>query len=440
MADSRKRQPDLLDQLQSNWPETFSDQCEIEVGLSGGIDSMVLLDLLWRSQELRHFHLSAVHVHHGLSANAEDWVAHCQRWCALRAIPLRVERVHVVLSGGDSLEAVARNERYAAYLRSSASVIALAHHQDDQAETVLLQLLRGGGPHAVAAMPVTRHLGDKWLWRPLLGWPRSRIEIYAKERGLSWVTDESNGDTRWRRNLLRHDIFPLIATALPEYRLHLQRSATQMWEAAQVLDEVAAQDLRVCLSDGRLQLPPLAALSPARQRLLLVHWLKELGWNDVAPAALESFRLQLHQAPSDRHPELHLLQGVLFRYRQQVWVERNQPALHPALERLDGTLVARALPEWGGTLSFEESARGVAAELLEGGFDLRPRSGGERLLLEIGSKPVKTLLQEAGIPPRLRKRWPLLYLPDGRLAAIPSVAVALDCRGAHNYWPTWVVS
>lgn len=437
MADSRKRQPDLLDQLLAHWPEAFSGSCAVEVGLSGGMDSMVLLDLLWRSRELRHFHLTAVHVHHGLSANAEEWVAHCERWCALRDIPLRVERVSVVLRGGDSLEAVARAERYAAYRRSGAGVIALAHHQDDQAETVLLQLLRGGGPHAVAAMPVTRQLGSKCLWRPLLHWPRSVIESYAVARQLSWVTDESNADTRWRRNLLRHDIFPLIASALPDYRQHLQRAASQMWQAAQVLDEVAGQDLAGCLHYGRLQLQHFSALSVPRQQLVLVHWLKQLGWDDAPPQAIEVFCRQLVQAGQDRNPELRLTNGLLFRYREQVWVEHNSPEAKPEALRLDFQVAAQDLPAWSGSLSFVSERRGVDPALLLAGFELRPRVGGERLMLEVGAKPVKTLLQEAGVPPRLRKRWPLLYLLDGRLAAVPSVAVALDCRCEQGCWPMW---
>jgi tRNA(Ile)-lysidine synthase len=437
MADSRKKRPDLLEDLMEQWPDVLSGHCSIEVGLSGGLDSMVLLDVLWRCREARHFHLSAVHVHHGLSPNAEAWVAHCQHWCAMRSIPLRVERVSVALKGGDSLEAVARDERYAVYRRSAAQAIALAHHQDDQAETVLLQLLRGGGAHALAAMPALRRLGEKWLWRPMLLWPRTRLEAYAAQRALTWVTDESNADTRWRRNLLRHDILPLIESAMPDYRQHLQRSAAQMWQAAQILDEVAAQDLDACGGNGRLHLSRFVTLSAARQSQVLVHWLKRLGWNDAAPEAIETFRRQVLEAGVDRHPELRLPQGVLFRYRDQVWAHKEQPDAPPLRQFLAWPLVQSDLPRWGGVLSFVESAKGISSDWLEAGFEVRPRVGGERLQLEIGNKPVKTLLQEAGIPPAIRKRWPLLYLPDGRLAAVPSVAVALDCRGVNGHWPMW---
>lgn len=434
MADSRKKQPDLLPGLLAAWPQTVNGS--LEVGLSGGLDSMVLLDLMWRSREERHIHLSAVHVHHGLSRNADDWVAHCRAWCGRLDIPLRVEHVRVQCSGGDSLEAVARAERYAVYRRSAAASVALAHHQDDQAETVLLQLLRGGGAHALAAMPILRELDGKQLWRPLLGIPRSRLEAYAAWRGLAWITDESNADTRWRRNLLRHDIFPLIESALPDYRRHLERSAALMGQAAAILDEVAEQDLALCALQDRLSLARFAALSAARQNQLLLRWGARNGLGETSPDAIDVFRRQLLEAGEDRNPELLLSDGVLFRYRGQVWCERRGGSPLPPVQSI-GHAGSGELALAGGVLTLLDNGRGLDPLLLRDGFELRARVGGERLQLEVGAKPVKTLLQEAGIPPRLRRRWPLLYLPDGRLAALPSVAVALDCRGEHGLWPLW---
>ncbi|BEV70848.1 tRNA lysidine(34) synthetase TilS [Paludibacterium sp. THUN1379] len=424
--------------LLAAWPAELAGQ-SVEAGLSGGLDSMVLLDVLWRCREQRHFHLSAVHVHHGLSPHADAWAQHCAGWCAARQIPLRIERVSVRPEGGESLEAVARRERYRVYARTSAGVVALAHHLDDQSETVLLQLLRGGGPHALAAMPVWRALDERvHLWRPLLGWTRGELEQYAAARALSWVTDESNADTRWRRNLLRHDILPLIAAAQPDYRQHLQRTVQLMAQAAEILDEVATQDLAACLQQGRLLLPRFAALSAARQRQLLVRWMAQLQAGDASPDGVESFRQQLLQAGEDRHPALRLSGKTLFRYRDQVWAVASTAMALPDEQR------ARYLPAVGpeafvgGRLQLIDHEQGVAHQLLLGGFSLRPRRGGERLPQAVGNKPVKTLLQEAGIPPLLRERWPLLYLADGRLAAIPSVAVATDCRGEAGQWPVWL--
>jgi len=436
MDDSRNKLSDLLSELLGQWSPALCADGGIEIGLSGGLDSMVLLDLLWRCREQRHFHLSAVHVHHGLSPDADAWVEHCRQWCARYAVSLRVEAVTVAPRGGESLEAVARERRYAVYAASSAGIIALAHHQDDQAETVLLQLLRGGGAHALAAMPALRDLGDKALWRPMLGWPRSRLESYAAAHGLRWVNDASNADIRWRRNLLRHEVLPLIARAIPDYRQHLQRSARLMGQAAQILDEIAQQDLAACLRQGRLALPPFCALSPPRQAQTLLYWLKQLGWGETTPDAIDDFCRQIRHAAIDRHPQLRVRRGLLLRYRDQLWPVPELPAAPAQACRLSGSGI-HALSQWGGVLSFEPHAQGVAPALLAAGFELRARQGGERLTLEIGSKPVKTLLQEAGIPPLLRSHWPLLYLADGRLAALPSVAVALDCRAEGGHWPLW---
>jgi tRNA(Ile)-lysidine synthase len=435
MAGSRKKQPDLLPGLLADWPQAVSGS--LEVGLSGGLDSMVLLDLMWRSRGERHIHLSAVHVNHGLSENDGAWAAHCRTWCERLDVPLRIEAVSVRVGGGESLEAVARAERYAVYRRSLARTVVLAHHQDDQAETVLLQLLRGGGPHALAAMPVLREFEDKLLWRPLLGLSRPDLEAYAQWRGLKWVFDESNDDTALRRNFLRHDIIPLLASAIPDYRSHLERTAALMAQAVDILDEVAAQDLAHCLQQGRLRLPRLAALSSARQRQLLVRWIAQSRLGEASPDAIEEFRLQLHTAGEDRCPLLDLPAGALFRYRDQVWVEHKPLSVLPLTQHIESAAPG-VCDVQGGVLTFCDDVRGIDPALLRQGFELRVRQGGERLHQSIGAKAVKTLLQEAGIPPRLRARWPLLYLPDGRLAAVPSIAVATDCCcDAGGYWPLW---
>ena len=435
MADSRKKPPDLLASVLASWPATLEVAASIELGLSGGLDSMVLLDLLWRCREQRDFHLSAVHVHHGLSPHADDWLLHCQRCCDGYGVPLRLARVCVQPAGGQSLEAVARARRYRVYQQSPAACIALAHHRNDQAETVLLQLLRGGGPHALAAMPTVRLLDDKLLWRPLLGVSRDQLQAYANQRQLHWVEDESNQDIRWRRNLLRHQVIPHIAAMIPDYHAHLERTAKLMAQAAQVLDEVGAADLATCLVEGRLDLKGFNGLSRARQQWLLRTWLRQLDGGEPTPQAIEVFCQQLATAPADRQPEMRVPGALVYRYRQQLWAERLPQVDLPAVQNLSGHDGVQTLS--GGRLTSEHRRHGLNPALLAAGITLRVRQGGERLLLEVGSKPVKTLLQEAGIPPRLRARWPLLYLADGRLAAVPSVAVALDCRAEQGCWLVW---
>lgn len=440
MGASRKTLPDLIDRLIAHWPDELSGQCAFEVGLSGGVDSVVLLDLLARLRSERGLSLSAVHVHHGLSPQADAWADHCRRLCRDWGVPLRVEAVQVEAGGGESLEAVARELRYQAYAQSSANVAVLAHHQDDQAETVLLQLLRGAGPKGVAAMPALRQHAGRWLWRPLLTIPRAEIERYARWRHLSWVEDESNADTRWRRNLLRHDILPLVESAIPHYRQHLQRAATLMADAAAILDEQAERDFQECRHDGRLLVLPMSRLSPPRQRHLLRYWLERLDMGEVSPDALEQFRCQVLRAAADKHPVLQLPQGRVFRYRGELWLLRSGSVTPRSIRLASCTPGERVTPPtWCGELGFVVRRGGIDPQCLQDGFELRVRVGGERLDHKVGRKPVKTLLQEAGIPPVMRAGWPLLYLPDGRLAAIPGVAVAEEVKlnEGQGWWPEW---
>ncbi len=184
------------------------------VGYSGGVDSTVLLALLADLRREFALHLSAVHVHHGLSSQADAWVTHCREQCASLDVPLRVERV-VVDRAGLGLEAAAREARYRVFAGLDADALVLAHQRDDQAETLLLQLLRGAGMKGLAAMPEERGLGRMKLLRPLLAVPRGEIESHARAHGLVWVEDASNGDTALRRNAARTSGFSVFRSSSP---------------------------------------------------------------------------------------------------------------------------------------------------------------------------------------------------------------------------------
>ncbi|WP_434634130.1 tRNA lysidine(34) synthetase TilS [Chromobacterium sp. CV08] len=439
MAASRKTPPDPADSLTLHWPDDLSGQCAFEVGLSGGLDSVALLALLCAERErCPGLELSAVHVHHGLSPNADAWAEHCRRLCADLAVPLRVERVTVAVGGGDSLEAAAREARYAVYRGSAAGVVALAHHLDDQAETVLLQLLRGGGVRALAAMPALRELAPgRLLWRPLLRIGRDRLHDYVRARGLAWVDDESNLDTRYRRNLLRHDILPRIARAIPHYRSHLARAAALQADAAAVLDEVASADAAAAAMDGGLSWPALAALSAPRRRLALLYWLDSLGWAAPEPAALLEFLRQLDEAGAGASPQLELIEGHLLRYANvvQAWTKVQ---CHIGDSRLDWRGgEALELPDWGGRLEWEKRPFGLSESALAGGLWLRQRRGGEKLPARVGRREIKDLLREAGVPPLLRRRWPLLFDGGGELLALPGIAVSAAHAAETGWWPMW---
>lgn len=438
MAVSRKKAPNLLSQLQSHWPDSLSGQTTLELGLSGGLDSVVLLHLLCELRQALPYSLCAVHVHHGLSAHADSWAAFCQELCSQLGVPLRIEKVTVSRAGGQSLEAQAREARYAAFAKTSANALVLAQHQDDLAETVLLQALRGGGPHALAAMPVWRQADGLALWRPLLSTPRQTLREYADQHGLCWVEDDSNTDPRFLRNWLRNEWMPKLEERLPHYRSGLVRSAAHMADAAQVLDEVVAEDLVSIADGGRLPVSKLVALSPARQRLLLLRWAEQRGLGLSTPDALEVFQQQMLQAGPDRIPEWSLPGGVVFRYRGWLWVEKNRVQPQAYTFHFDpGQLLA--VPDWGGVLSWRVDPKGIGEQWLCDALCLKPKQDGDRIAQAFGAKQVKGLMQEAGLPPRVRTRWPLIYSGKNDLLAVAGLAVTVNARDAkgRGWWPVW---
>jgi len=283
------------------------------LGLSGGIDSVVLLHALWRMAraEAPAIHLSAAHVHHGISTRADDWAAFCSACCARLEVPLRVVRVEVPRDSGEGLEGAARRLRHGVFAELDADWLALAHHRDDQAETVLLNLLRGAGLTGAAAMPPAARRGGLRLLRPLLGSGRAELESYARAHGLAWIDDESNADTRLTRNFLRHEVLTAIEARLPGSEAALARAAGHFAEALGLLDELAEQDWQQVRRGDAAQLSGLRELSPARLKNLLRWRLRQLGWQVPVTTRLDEFARQLLAAGPDRHPELRLPGGRL---------------------------------------------------------------------------------------------------------------------------------
>ena len=218
------------------------------VAFSGGLDSTVLLHQMAHAAARASIALSALHVHHGLSKNADAWARHCRRVCKSLTVPLTVRRVAVSRVPRTSLEEEARRVRYAAFALAKVDVIALAHHANDQAETLLLQLFRGAGPKGLAGMaplkPLsTKGLGQILLWRPLLNCHQEELEEYARRHQLDWIEDESNADLRFKRNFVRKRLMPLLAEAFPAPVATLARAARHQAEAADLISALADADL-----------------------------------------------------------------------------------------------------------------------------------------------------------------------------------------------------
>ncbi len=404
----------------------ISRQARLCVGLSGGIDSTVLLHLLHRLQPELGFVLSAVHVHHGLSPQADAWVAFCQALCARLGVPLQVERVQVVVQR-QGVEAAARQARYRIYAGLATDYVVLAHQQDDQAETVLLNLLRGSGVLGLAAMPVERPLAGSpvRLLRPLLAVSRRQIEAYARAKGVDWVEDESNLDTRYARNDLRQRVLPEIERRFPTYRSSLTRAARHFAECGELLAELAANDAAKAVTQEGLSVAKLAGLSRPRAKNLLRWFLTQEGFGHWPERRTEALLEQLLHAGPDNHIEFQQDGDSLRVWRG--WLQRVPRRAMTSAEVTTWQGEPR-LAFAGGWITFAPArGEGVSlARLQEVPVTVRLRQGGERLRPDCRRprRSLKHLFQELAIPPWERARLPLLYAGDA-LAWVAGLGV--DC-------------
>ncbi len=413
------------------------------VAFSGGLDSSVLLDLLAGARDRLPGPLGAVHVHHGLQPEADAWAGRCAERAAALGLPLVRLAVDARPAAGASPEAAAREARYRAlaeWLPPGGALLS-AHHRDDQAETLLLQLLRGAGPDGLAGMPGTAPLGRGLLLRPLLDVPRAALEAEARARGLVWSEDPSNRDLRFDRNRIRHELVPVLEGRWRGARAVIARAAALQAEASRLLAQLAAQDLaRVAGTlPGTLDCDRLLALDADRQRNLLRHWLRRAGLPLPSQRMLESLRRTVPAARPDAMPCVRWPGGEVRRHRGLLFamaplaapVLAGRPHWHGEVLRL---------PELGGHLSWTPGP-GLDAALVEAGLRLELRRGGERLQ-PAGRRErqgLKQLLQAAGIPPWERERLPLLYAGE-RLVAVPSLWVAEGCQagpGGRGGMPRW---
>ncbi|MBS0582495.1 MAG: tRNA lysidine(34) synthetase TilS [Proteobacteria bacterium] len=386
------------------------------VGYSGGADSSVLLHALAHDPGARDRGLRAVHVDHGLHADSAAWAQHCRATAAALDVALDVVRVEVDRSGGRGLEAAARAARRAAFARAlhSGEILALAHHRDDQAETVLLKLLRGAGPEGLAGMRRLRAFGDGQLWRPLLELPRAALLDYAREHGLRWLEDPSNADTTLRRNFLRAEILPRLRARWPDAQIALAHSA--LW-AGNATDFIEAETRKALAQLQGLDPATLAwrgwlALPDALRDPVLRLWLRELRLDEPAHFHLEELQRQLRDAREDRLPCLRFADTELRRYRDLLYALRPLPAFPADWESAWDGSASLPLPG-GGALALSPPRK------LEPPLVVRYRRGGERIK-PAGSahtRELRLLLQEAGVPPWLRERIPLVFR-DGELVAV----------------------
>lgn len=397
------------------------------VAFSGGLDSTVLLHLMAAARPLLAAPLAVAHVDHGLQAEAPDWADHCRAVCAGLGLPLTVLRVDAAARPGESPEAAARAARYGALadVLGAGGMLLTAQHLDDQVETFFLQLLRGSGVRGLSAMPLARAWRGGWHVRPLLGLRRAALRRWALEQGLNWVEDPSNALDDADRNYLRRRVMPLLEARWPGTPAAVARSSRHCAEAAALVSDLAAADLaRVGSADSpRLELRALCDMPSTRALNLLRYWLSRQGAAAMPARRMREALAQLCLARQDAAPCVRWAGWALRRYREQLWLLREEPGQR--LQAFDWDGSPRRLGASLGELSRRLAPGGIDPRLWERGrVEVRARWPGLRCQPagRAGHRSFKKLAQDCAIPPWLRDRVPVILI-DGAPAAIAGCCV-----------------
>jgi len=385
------------------------------VGFSGGLDSHVLLHVLSRLQNSLPSHpllfVRALHINHQISPNAHRWAQHCHAVCADLNLPFVSEVLTLAPKKKESLEACARQQRYDMFKKSlqANEVLLTAHHLQDQAETVLLQLLRGAGPKGLAAMPTIKSLGAHRLLRPLLTEERGTLEAYAKKHQLQWVEDESNAQTRFSRNYIRHTVLPILTQRWPSAARQIARAAQHCASAIDQIDQQLAATWQDFLgaNNQRLSIKKLQSVSPAMQRDILRFWVEANHFQLPSTVKLAHIQKNLMCAGLDRSPKMLIGEALLQVYAGEIYIQKN--VVMPVLDSRYAFQHTITVPGVG---------RVVATKPLP--LILRFRQGGEvcQLPNRQSHHQLKKLMQMWHIPPWMRGYIPLIYEANQLVAVV----------------------
>lgn len=412
------------------------------VAFSGGVDSTVLLHALAKTREEHRLPVLAVHVDHGFHAASADWDRHCRRVAAALDIPYEVSRVEVEADTAAGVEAAAREARYAALQGSMRrdDWLLSAHHEGDQAETLLLNLMRGSGLAGLAGIGLFRSFGPGFLVRPLLGVPGEALSAYATEHGLDWIEDPSNLDLRFDRNFLRNEVMPLLRTRWPAVSARLAQSAALAGEASELLAELAAIDLDRLGGPGRLDIDALRTLSGPRQRNAIRHAIRESGLPPAPATRLYQVVAELVPARGDAQPLVRWPGAEIRRHRGHLYVLSTQADVtDDETLRIDPSHGAVDLGPGQGRLSLEGGVSGgIRDYVAKAGLTVRYRQGGEEIRPagDACTRKLKKLLQDRQVVPWMRQRIPLLYAGED-LVAVADLWVASEFSADEGYRVCW---
>lgn len=410
------------------------------VAFSGGLDSSVLLHALAAARDRHGRPMSAVHVNHGLHPDARSWAAHCERVSASLGIGFSAVDVEVDLHAGDGPEAAARAARYAALgpLVGDSEWLMSAHHRDDQAETLLINLLRGSGPAGAAGIPAIRRFAGGWLVRPLLDVPREALVDYADRHSIEWIDDPSNEMSDVDRNFLRNEVLPVLRRRWPDASGRLARSARHAREATGLLADLADGDIQAMGGrPERLDAAVMATLAPARARNALRRAIARSGLPAVPAGRLGAIVADLVPARADATPLVTWPGAEARRYAGHVYLLAPLPDAD-----FDGRPLAAAGTELGQGLGRLElvaaGTDGLSRDRVAAGLVLRARRGGEEIKIkdQQHTRKLKKLLHEANIVPWMRDRLPLVY-SDDELVAVADLWLAQDALAADGFRIRW---
>lgn len=399
------------------------------IALSGGLDSMVLATLIKQWCYENDKSCIAVHVHHGLSANADHWVDVVKNFCHQIELECVVERVRLDLTNGDSIEQQARQKRYQALSQhiGDNDVLLTGQHADDQLETFLLALKRGSGPKGLSSMPQCAPFGKGFIARPLLNIARSELEAYAKNRQLKWIEDESNDDERYDRNFLRHRIVPDLKERWPSIACAAERSAQLCAEQESLLDELLSDRLENAINeDGSLSIAPLMMVSDLMRNRLIRMWFERLGKLMPSAKQLSLVWQEVAIAKDDANPILNVADCQVRRFSNKLYlVERGedltqwarQITLNEPVQLPDdlGCLHLDKCGSGGSLLLSEEQLAGLTVTFNPEGLSAKP-VGRQH------SRKLKKLFQEYQVPSWLRRRTPIILF-EGKVVAVVGLFV-----------------
>jgi tRNA(Ile)-lysidine synthase len=389
---------------------------------------VVLLHLLHQLQKTHHFTLKASHVHHGLSKNADKWVRFCEKLCTKLSVPLDVHYIKLPQKKSLGIEGEARQLRYEKLLQTKTDLVVLAHHEDDQAETFLLQLIRGAGVKGLSSMA---HFDDRrHLWRPLLNASRTDIESYAKKHKFKWIEDESNQNTDFDRNFIRYKILPILKNRFSHIIKVISRSSSHLAEAQHLLDNLAQIDLKSSLkSDNykyKLQVKTLDKLSNSRAKNILRYWLEINDQLMPSKDLLDELLRQVLTAKKDATIKIQLSKVFeIRRYKDEIYiVKKNQKAQknYAIIWKGESEIL---LPN-GTQLNFKKAkGRGINFKFLDHQkLIIKNRQGGEFFKPDSKrpTKKIKQLLQDSDLPPWERDFFPIIFIGN-ELAAVPNFGI-----------------